>query len=33
VNPTEIGRRSQDVELHDGERRLIHIDRTVTIFP
>jgi hypothetical protein len=33
VNPTEIGRRSQDVELHDGERRLLHIDRSVTIFP
>lgn len=33
VNPTEIGRRSQDVELHDGERRLLHLDRTVTIFP
>ena len=33
VNPTEIGRRSQAVELHDGERRLLHIDRTVTIFP
>ena len=33
VNPTEIGRRSQDVELHDGETRLLHIDRTVTIFP
>ncbi len=33
VNPTEIGRREQDVELHDGESRLLHIDRTVTIFP
>jgi len=33
VNPTEIGRRSQDVELHDGETRLLHIDRTVTIYP
>jgi hypothetical protein len=33
VNPTEVGRRSQDVELHDGETRLLHIDRTVTIFP
>ena len=33
VNPTEFGRRSQDVELHDGETRLLHIDRTVTIFP
>ena len=33
VNPTEIGRRSQDVELHDGETELLAIDRTVTIFP
>ena len=33
VNPTEIGRRSQDVELLDGETPLLHIDRTVTIFP
>ena len=33
VNPTEVGRRSQDVELHDGETRLLHIERTVTIFP
>ena len=33
VNPTEIGRRSQDVELLDGETPLLHLDRTVTIFP
>lgn len=33
VNPTEIGRRPQDVDLYDGETRLLHIDRTVTIFP
>jgi hypothetical protein len=33
VNPTEVGRRSQDVELADGERRLLSIDRTVTIYP
>ena len=33
VNPTEFGRRSQNVELHDGERLLLAIDRTVTIFP
>lgn len=33
VNPTEIGRRSQDVELHDGEERLLALDRTVTIYP
>jgi hypothetical protein len=33
VNPTNVGRRSQDVELRDGERLLARIDRTVTIFP
>ena len=33
VNPTEIGRRSQDVTLYDGERPLLEVDRTVTIFP
>ena len=33
VNPTEIGRRSQNVELHDGETPVLHIDRTVTIYP
>jgi hypothetical protein len=33
VNPTNVGRRSQDVELYDGETRLLHIDRTVTVFP
>jgi hypothetical protein len=33
VNPTNVGHRSQDVELYDGEERLLAIDRTVTIFP
>ena len=33
VNPTNIGRRSQDVELTDGERHLLSIERTVTVFP
>ena len=33
VNPTEIGRRSQDVALYDGEERLVDIDRSITIFP
>ena len=31
VNPTEIGRRPQDVALYDGEIPLLHVDRTVTI--
>jgi hypothetical protein len=33
VNPTNFGRRSQDVDLEDGERRLLHLDRDVTVFP
>lgn len=34
VNPTNVAwRRSQDVELHDGERLLLRADRTVTVFP
>jgi hypothetical protein len=33
VNPTEVGRRPQDVALYDGERPLLEVDRTVTIFP
>jgi hypothetical protein len=33
VNPTNIGRRSADVDLTDGERLLAHVDRTVTIYP
>ena len=33
VNPTNVGSRSQDVELYDGEDRLLAIDRDVTVFP
>lgn len=33
VNPTNIGRRSQDVSLYDGNRRLVHIARVATFFP
>lgn len=33
VNPTNIGRRSQNVELRDGDAHIATIDRTVTIFP
>jgi hypothetical protein len=33
VNPTEVGHRPQDVGLYDGETRLLHIDRSVTIYP
>jgi hypothetical protein len=33
VNPTNVGRRSQDVDLLDGDEALVHVDRTVTVFP
>jgi hypothetical protein len=33
VNPTNVGRRSVDVELDDGETPLLHVERTVTIWP
>jgi hypothetical protein len=33
VNPTNVGRRSQDVELRDGDVTVAHIDRTITVFP
>lgn len=33
VNPTNVGRHSHGVELHDGETLLARIDRTVVIFP
>lgn len=33
VNPTAIGRRSQDVGLYDGERLLASVDRDAFIWP
>ena len=33
VNPTNVGRRSADVALYDGEELLAGVDRTVTVFP
>jgi hypothetical protein len=33
VNPTNVGRRSQDVELRDGDTHIATIDRTVNVFP
>jgi hypothetical protein len=33
VDPTSVGRRAADVSLYDGTTRLIHIDRTITVFP
>jgi hypothetical protein len=33
VNPTNVGRRSADVSLFDGETRIASVDRTLTVFP
>jgi hypothetical protein len=33
VNPTNIGHRSQDVQLFDGDELLATIDRSITVFP
>ena len=33
VNPTNVGHRSQDVALYDGETFLTSVDRTITVFP
>ena len=33
VNPTNVGHRSQTVELFDGQQKIATIHRTITIFP
>jgi hypothetical protein len=33
VNPTNVGHRSQGVELRDGDTVLARVDRTITLFP
>jgi hypothetical protein len=33
VNPTNVGRRQQSVELMDGNTSLLSFHRTVTIYP
>ncbi len=33
VNPTNVGHRSQDVELDDGTAKLLTVHRTITVFP
>jgi hypothetical protein len=33
LNPTDVGRRSENVELDDGTKRIVRIDRTATVFP
>ena len=33
VNPTNVGSRSQDVALYDGDSLVARVDRSVTVFP
>ena len=33
VNPTNVGRRPADVTVYDGGTQLVHLDRTLTVFP
>jgi hypothetical protein len=33
VNPTNVGHRSQNVQLYDGKQRLAIVKRTITIWP
>ena len=33
MNPTNVGHRSQNVELDDGDTELLKVHRTITIFP
>ena len=33
VNPTNVGHRPQRVELYDGKRLLVTVNRSITIFP
>ena len=33
VDPTNVGRRSADVALYDGDTRILTVHRTITIFP
>ena len=33
VNPTNVGHRSADVDLYDGNTKLLTVHRNVTVFP
>jgi hypothetical protein len=33
ANPTNVGKRTEDVELDDGSKAIAHIHRSLTIFP
>jgi hypothetical protein len=33
VNPTNVGKRQENIDVKDGENELVHIHRAMTIFP
>ena len=33
VNPTNVGKRGEDIELNDGSQQITSIHRSLTIFP
>ena len=33
TNPTNVGRKATDVQLEDGERLLLSVDRKLTVLP
>jgi len=33
VNPTNVGHRGQTTRLYDGDRKLVEVRRTITVFP
>ena len=33
VNPTNVGTRQENIDVRDGETELVHIHRSITIFP
>jgi hypothetical protein len=33
VNPTNVGKRQENIDVKDGETELVHIHRSMTIFP
>jgi hypothetical protein len=33
VDPTNVGRRDQNVALYDGQRKLVELHRTITVWP
>ncbi len=33
VNPTNVGKRQEDIDVKDGDREILHVNRAMTIFP